>query len=609
MPFISGGSIDGIDNVSPTAGGLYTWRGGNKPVGCTSTWNDSNLTAHIEQWTIAPGGGKAAWEGDLDIAIGGIYTWDGDTYAAAAAGAYDARWTGAVQRIANNRAGKSGTTYIRPLHEFNADFYSWGLLNISDIPNFIAAWRRYYGIIKSVFPAAKVVWSPNRETVTASAIKSTDAWPGDAYVDVVGPDIYLQYPGVLSQAEWDAQLMGTDRTGGPKGPGAWLAFAKAHGKKFALPEWGVNSEFGDQAEGMTAYLNWLKANEADILYANYFNTGTLNDGFQGRFGVYPETKMPNAAAAYRTWHMNNLDGATTTPGTGTGTTPSTGTGTGNGIGAVLYSNDGSGTTGATVPTTVLALGANPGTGGGATFQDGVLRLTTGSTGGYNPTDKILRRLPISPVADVDLRFDYRYNGDGALTVAVRSDKETADSYEGRAYALNLNNPAQTKVFNNYSETLLGSRTSPAPSANTWYSVHFRVYGSRISASVWAKGTTEPTSWNAGDVTDSAVTAAGYIMFTLAGGGDATRYVELDNIQAAVPTATVSGLLPPLQSSIKATAFSSTRIDLVWAAATGATSYDIERDGTVIVNSLAATSYSDTGLAAASSHSYRIRSVS
>jgi hypothetical protein len=54
--------------------------------------------------------------------------------------------------------------------------------------------------------------------------------------------------------------------------------------------------------------------------------------------------------------------------------------------------------------------------------------------------------------------------------------------------------------------------------------------------------------------------------------------------------------------------STTQIDLAWLAVFGAGGYDIERDGVVIATDVAGTSYSDTGLAASSTHSYRARSV-
>jgi lysophospholipase L1-like esterase len=64
--------------------------------------------------------------------------------------------------------------------------------------------------------------------------------------------------------------------------------------------------------------------------------------------------------------------------------------------------------------------------------------------------------------------------------------------------------------------------------------------------------------------------------------------------------------PP--TGLTATTISSVRIDLTWNSREGASGYDIERDGVVIALDVVGTSYSDTGLAPGSSHTYRARSV-
>jgi hypothetical protein len=62
------------------------------------------------------------------------------------------------------------------------------------------------------------------------------------------------------------------------------------------------------------------------------------------------------------------------------------------------------------------------------------------------------------------------------------------------------------------------------------------------------------------------------------------------------------------ANLTATPISSSEIDLSWDAVAGATGYDIERDGTVIVTDLAVTTYSDTSLTPSTSYAYRVRTV-
>lgn len=64
--------------------------------------------------------------------------------------------------------------------------------------------------------------------------------------------------------------------------------------------------------------------------------------------------------------------------------------------------------------------------------------------------------------------------------------------------------------------------------------------------------------------------------------------------------------PP--TGLTATPISQSQIDLAWNPMVGASGYDVERDGAVIATDVTATAYSDTGLAAATTHTYRVRSV-
>ncbi|MEK0317318.1 glycoside hydrolase family 9 protein [Cohnella sp. 56] len=66
--------------------------------------------------------------------------------------------------------------------------------------------------------------------------------------------------------------------------------------------------------------------------------------------------------------------------------------------------------------------------------------------------------------------------------------------------------------------------------------------------------------------------------------------------------------PAVPTGVTATAASSTSITLGWTAVTGATSYQIEVDGSSTYVSATGTSYTHSGLAAGSTHKYRVRAV-
>lgn len=66
--------------------------------------------------------------------------------------------------------------------------------------------------------------------------------------------------------------------------------------------------------------------------------------------------------------------------------------------------------------------------------------------------------------------------------------------------------------------------------------------------------------------------------------------------------------PAVPTGLTATPVSATQINLAWNAVSGASGYDIERNGAVIVFDHPTNSYSNTGLSPATTYTYRVRSV-
>ena len=75
-----------------------------------------------------------------------------------------------------------------------------------------------------------------------------------------------------------------------------------------------------------------------------------------------------------------------------------------------------------------------------------------------------------------------------------------------------------------------------------------------------------------------------------------------------PQAVTSNAFPAVPFGLVATPISSSQIDLMWGNVVGASGYDIERDGVVIVEDNAGTTYSDMGLSADTTYDYRVRAV-
>src|SRR3990172_5169055 len=92
--------------------------------------------------------------------------------------------------------------------------------------------------------------------------------------------------------------------------------------------------------------------------------------------------------------------------------------------------------------------------------------------------------------------------------------------------------------------------------------------------------------------------------------DAAGYSSVQSASASATTQAVSAdtALPTIPTGLTATAVSSSQINLSWTASTdniGVTGYDIYRGGTPLTT-VAATSYSNTGLTASTLYSYTVR---
>jgi hypothetical protein len=165
-------------------------------------------------------------------------------------------------------------TIINLSREMNGWWYEWSVWHApsSELNAFILAWRQVVTTMRSV-PGEhfKFLW-----TIYPRGATVTECWPGSAYVDYVGTDIFDwhgdpdgRYPrtgsGALDWAlHWQRTLTAT--------PGGldWIArFSELTGKPIIIPEWGLDFHtFGgkDDTYFLTRMTAWLKASHAIGLY-------------------------------------------------------------------------------------------------------------------------------------------------------------------------------------------------------------------------------------------------------------------------------------------------------------------------------------------------------
>ncbi len=273
------------------AAAFATWRG--RPLDIVSTWADSDA-GQLGLWPLYKE--YKDWQKSIDLAIGAIDA--GETWSAAASGAYDNRWRQSLTNMKSLWGSRPGTVYIRFAHELNGSWYPWNVTS-SNASAFVSGWKRFRSLQKQIFPAAKLVFCVNRESSAANNIDWRTIFPGTSEVDVMSVDYYNQYPYVGTTAEWSSAILQYDAHGAPKGLQRHLEFARSVGLPLAVSEWSGNADMGDSPVFIQSMHDFFAANAGTgagkLLYESQFNDAI--DG--GRWSLYPNTKMAQSAARYR----------------------------------------------------------------------------------------------------------------------------------------------------------------------------------------------------------------------------------------------------------------------------------------------------------------------
>jgi hypothetical protein len=109
------------------------------------------------------------------------------------------------------------------------------------------------------------VWNPNACT---EALPVTTWYPGDAYVDVVGLDQYDQSCSQPSTAVSWSTLYNQNY-----GLAQFLAFARAHGKPMAVPEWGMDASPAGDDPAYVSGMAQLVNGSGNVMFQSYFDAG------------------------------------------------------------------------------------------------------------------------------------------------------------------------------------------------------------------------------------------------------------------------------------------------------------------------------------------------
>ena len=189
----------------------------------------------------------------------------------AAAGGYNSKFYNLGKLLVED--GLSDTI-INLGREMNGPWYEWSESRApqSEPDAYILAWRQIVTSMRSV-PGQhfKFLW-----TAYMNPTSVAESWPGSAYVDYIGTDIFDWYggpddtyphtaTGALDHEEKWQQIL----TAEPGGLNWTAEFSQATGKPIIIPEWGLDfHSFGGKDDPLfiTNMMAWMKAHDAIGLY-------------------------------------------------------------------------------------------------------------------------------------------------------------------------------------------------------------------------------------------------------------------------------------------------------------------------------------------------------
>ena len=213
--------------------------------------------------------------------------------------------------------------------EFDDPSSYWKLTNYGKAAQYRAVFQRLAEEARSRMPRVVIEWNPLRKGNEGAYFG--DVWPGDGYVDIVSICHYDRMPSFDTQAIWDSYAsrrnVKTKLVYNPKrrrndiltlydnpwGIETWAAFARDHGKKFAVPEWALTNGWTSTdnckdrdnplfIELMMKFFN----DHADILaYESYFNSSTKHMLYPpGEVAYAPALETNSSNAPCRTPSLN-----------------------------------------------------------------------------------------------------------------------------------------------------------------------------------------------------------------------------------------------------------------------------------------------------------------
>ncbi|PWC28093.1 glycosidase [Pseudoroseomonas aestuarii] len=175
----------------------------------------------------------------------------------AASGRYNRYYTDAARELARTKPFPDGTIRIRLGWEMNGDWFPWAAQGKE--ADFVATFRHIVNSFRAVSDRFRFEWNINY----GETMDPAKAYPGDAYVDIIGMDFYWKKQYLPSDPVRAFEAIRDNRYGL-----RYIEdFAKRRGKPTAYSEWGVQGD--DAGPFIQRFREWVS--QHNVLYTNYWN--------------------------------------------------------------------------------------------------------------------------------------------------------------------------------------------------------------------------------------------------------------------------------------------------------------------------------------------------
>ncbi len=298
-------------------GALESWLGRKATTVVLMT--DARSPAHFDGGVATVWVGSSGWSGDnkhsLVVSVPLAFGSDNPSpkqasngLKATASGAYDVSFRTLAKDLVSSGHGDAT---LRLGWEYDGTWMPWSAG--SDPEGFIAAYRHVHDVFRGVstnfrFDLAGTAGYEHPSSVPGwhGTVDWASTYPGNDVVDSVGMDVYdqgLRLPYDLGAGTWADPNQAWQVTEGFLR--AQLAFAQAHGKQVAYPEWGLSGSTtppsldhgGDDPTFINGMAGWFRSLPASgpgsLAFMAYFNANPPTGG------THALSSFPRSESAFR----------------------------------------------------------------------------------------------------------------------------------------------------------------------------------------------------------------------------------------------------------------------------------------------------------------------